>query len=691
MSASRATFSAGRILAVLAGAVVLALLACELAGWRFLRGPAARAISNAAGTDVVIEAPFRAHLLWNPGVQAGRLKVAAASDVDVPHLLDASEVEVRWGWLDVWRWQQGGPLALRMLGAKHLDARLVRPDASHASWLIGPQDAAESRQATARPAFRIDALRVADGVVKVDDALNDLTLEAKLSLGEGAVANAERGLHVDADGRWRDQPVKVDLSTDSIMLLLDTSDNGAAQPVALKIDAELGSTHARFDGTVASLLDARALDGEAQVSGPSLHVVGEPFGVSMPHTPDFDLKGRVTHESGVWQTTFDAARFGDSTLAGTLRFDSSATPPRLDGKVSGKRLTLTDFGPVIGTDTPPPAASDRVLPDRPLDLPTLQALDVDVQLAIDTFDFGTPTLKPMHELRGEIIVDQGVLKVRSLNAQAVGGRFTGDIEIDSTAQPARWHAALRVADFDVGQWLRVGDAEVGSSNGYLDGDLQAAIRVTGYGRSTRNVLGSLEGQADAHLRNGSVSHLVMEAIGLDLAQALGVAIGGDDTLALNCARLQSPIKKGVFDPLVAVLDNRDSTIRVRGRISLADETLALRIEAKPKDVSLLSLRSPVLVGGTLRHPEVGIEGSELAPQLVAAAALAIVAPIVAWVPLIDLGEDEQSDPCKLNAEAGKDESSEGEAGKTEAGSTKKEKNAVRRLPPPSGPDRRYTP
>ncbi len=685
MSASRGTFSAGRILAMLAGAVVLALLVCELAGWRFLRGPAARAISDAVGTEVVIEAPFRAHLLWNPGVQAGRLTVAAANDVDVPHLLDANEVEVRWGWLDVWRWQQGGPLALRMLGAKHLDARLVRPDASHASWLIGPQGEAESPQTATRPAFRIDALRVADGVVKVDDALNDLTLAAKLSLGEGAADDAERGLRVNADGRWRDQPVKIDLIADSVMLLLGTSDNAAAQPVALKIDAALGSTHARFDGTVASLLGARALKGEAQASGPSLHMVGESFGVSMPHTPDFDLKGRVTHENGVWQTTFDAARFGDSTLAGTLRFDSTATPPRLDGKVSGKRLTLTDFGPVIGTDTPP-EASDRVLPDRPLDLPTLQGLDADVQLAIDTFDFGTPTLKPMHELRGEIIVDKGVLKVRSLNAQAVGGRFTGDIEIDSAAQPARWHAALRVAGFDVGQWLRVGDGEAGSSNGYLDGELHAAIQVTGYGRSTQDVLGSLEGQADARLRDGSVSHLVMEAIGLDLAQALGVAISGDETLALRCARLQSPIDKGVFDPLTAVLDNRDSTIRVRGRISLADETLALRVEAKPKDVSLLSLRSPVLVGGTLSKPEIGVEGSALAPQLLAAAALAIVAPVAAWVPLIDLGEDGQSDPCKLNTEA-----DASEARNTESESKQSKEGAARQLPPPSGPDRRYTP
>ena len=663
MSAKRMSTAART--ATIAGAVLLlALLICEFSGWWFLRGPLARAISDATGTPVIIEAPFRAQLLWNPGIRAGRLRVAAPQDVDVPHLLDANHVDVRWGWLDVWRWQQGGPLVLRALGAQQLDARLVRPDETHASWMIGPQGEAKAANTTARPAFRIGALRVGEGVVKVDDAVNELTLDANLSLGEGAVDEAERGLSVDADGRWRSRPLKVQLEADSVMPLFDRDGGDEAEPIALQIDAELGAAHARFDGTVASLFDARKLDGKVQVGGPSLHAVGELFDAAFPHTPDFDVTSRVAHEGGVWRIDIANARFGDSNLAGELRYDSTASPVRLDGTVRGKRLTLTDFGPVIGTDTPP-AASDRVIPDRPLDLPALQDFDADVQLDIESFDLGTPALEPMHALRGQIIVEKGALQVRSLHAQAVGGRFTGDLEIDSTAQPARWHASLRMAEFDVGKWLRVDDAEGSSSPQYLTGELQAAVRVTGYGRSTKDVLGSLDGQVEARMRDGTVSHLVVEAAGLDLAQALGVAISGGDALPLNCARLQAPVEKGAIDPLAAVIDNRDSTIRVGGRISLAEEELALRVEAKPKDFSLASLRSPVLVGGTFKNPQVGIEGSDVAPQLIAAAALAVVAPIAAWVPLIDLGEGEQSAPCRLDTDAGARENGEKQDRNTE--------------------------
>jgi AsmA family protein len=99
-------------------------------------------------------------------------------------------------------------------------------------------------------------------------------------------------------------------------------------------------------------------------------------------------------------------------------------------------------------------------------------------------------------------------------------------------------------------------------------------------------------------------------------------------------------------PRLAVLDNQDSVIRVDGQIDLRDETLALRAVVRPKDFSLLSLRSPLTVTGTLADPVVGIEGRQLAARGVAALALATVAaPIAALVPFIDPGSRETGDPC----------------------------------------------
>ena len=57
---------------------------------------------------------------------------------------------------------------------------------------------------------------------------------------------------------------------------------------------------------------------------------------------------------------------------------------------------------------------------------------------------------------------------------------------------------------------------------YVTGTLSGHFKVTGAGRSTADILGSLDGTARVMLRDGTLSHLATEAAGIDVAQALGV-------------------------------------------------------------------------------------------------------------------------------------------------------------------------
>jgi uncharacterized protein involved in outer membrane biogenesis len=182
---------------------------------------------------------------------------------------------------------------------------------------------------------------------------------------------------------------------------------------------------------------------------------------------------------------------------------------------------------------------------------------------------------------------------------------------------------------------------------YLTGTLNGSLKATGAGRSTAEILGSLDGQAQLLVRDGSLSHLATEALGLDLAQALGVLVRGDRPLPLRCARLDLQLQRGVVQPRVAVLDSRDSTTRVQGQVNLRDESLALKATTRPKDLSPLSLRTPILVGGTLGAPAISLDGKTLAGKLLGAAALgALVGPLAALLPLVDTGTQDDSYPCK---------------------------------------------
>lgn len=181
---------------------------------------------------------------------------------------------------------------------------------------------------------------------------------------------------------------------------------------------------------------------------------------------------------------------------------------------------------------------------------------------------------------------------------------------------------------------------------YLTGELSGTIRVAGTGRSTAEILGSIDGQARFALGAGTLSHLVTELAGLDLAQALGVWVRGDRPLPLRCARVHLVSQGGMVRLRQAVLDSRDSTMFVAARVNLKDESLALRVAVKPKDFSPLSLRTPLSVEGTLGAPKVAIQGAGLAAKLLGAAALgAIATPAAALLLLIDPGSGASADSC----------------------------------------------
>jgi uncharacterized protein involved in outer membrane biogenesis len=677
---------AGAMLALL----VLGVVVGELSGWPFLRQPLADALTRAAGVPVQLDGNFRTRLLWRPQIKVEHLNVGAGGGVAVPHLVDARVIELAWSWGDVWRWhRQGEPLRVQRLQATALDAHLVRIDRDHASWQIGrqpPPQPSQPERSLTETLPRFGAFVVEQGFVIVDDPLTETKLRIDIAGREGdalpdsTLPDEQAGYRASVNGRWRTLPLQLKISAGGSLPLLDEDPEAPLVPV--RIEGRAGASTLLFDGQAGALLGARKLGGKLQLRGPSLAQVGEPLGVTLPQTPPFALQGALRHDAGLWHLRADRASIGSSRLSGDFDFDTRPKTPLLKGRLSGTRLALADLGPAIGTTgtgdpkaaakKPPPG---RVLPDRRFDLPSLRAMDADVHVEIDELAFGSDKLAELRELRTQIVLAGGVLTLTKLQAAVAGGTFGGSTRLDSNTKPAQWQADLRFATVDIAGWItglktpagaatqpethnrkalqkrrdeaRAGGAE--PAKAYLTGAVDGHVKASGRGRSTAEILGTLDGRAHVFLRDGTMSHLATEGAGLDIAQALGVLVRGDRPLVLNCARLDLDIVGGIVRPRVAVLDNKDTTIRIDGQLNLRTEALNLRAVAKPKDLSLFALRTPVTIKGTLGSPNVGIEGQRIAGRAVAAVVLgAAVAPLAALLPFIDLGE-KQASPCESGA------------------------------------------
>jgi uncharacterized protein involved in outer membrane biogenesis len=673
--------------AAVAGVLVLAVAAGEASGWRVLRGPLHDALSGAAGVPVQSSGRFHARLLWRPRLDVEQITVGAGGGVDAPHLLQGRDVVLEWRWRDVWRWRRGETLRVRTLQAGALDLQLLRNEQGRATWQLGAPDRHPKDEDKERGGLpRIGLLAVNDGRIVVDDRITETRLQISLQGREAEGAAGGSGYRASVTGRFRALPLNLQLQSGSALPLLQDDEDDTQHPATqLLVKGEVGAARVSFDGRAASLVGARQFDGALQFSGPSLAQVAEPLGVTLPHTPAFQLKGRIGHDAGVWSLQAERATIGASQLAGDFRYDTRAKPPRLSGRLSGPRLLLADLGPSIGAETggtrsqPPPDApqqAGRVLPQRKFDLPSMRAMDADVQVAIDELVFGTDAMAPMRGLRTHVLLNRGVLELQQLKAGVAGGQASGSTRLDSNANPPKWGAQLRFGGIDIAGWLRGARTPEGKRKepaptdtrqlkqqrrearqqtdqappAYVTGLLEAEFDVTGAGRSAAEILASMDGRTDVTLRDGTMSHLITEALGIDLAQALGVLVRGDRPLPVRCARLTFAVNDGVLKTQRAVIDNVDTTIRIAGTIDLRNEALGLVARARPKDMSPVSLRSPVTVTGTLSAPQIGIEGKRITGRVLGAVALGSVFPPLALIPLFDPGEKEQADPC-LRAEA----------------------------------------
>ncbi|HET7557747.1 MAG TPA: AsmA family protein, partial [Rhodanobacteraceae bacterium] len=144
-----------------------------------------------------------------------------------------------------------------------------------------------------------------------------------------------------------------------------------------------------------------------------------------------------------------------------------------------------------------------------------------------------------------------------------------------------------------------------------------------------------DGEVKLLMDNGVVSKLLLEEAGLNLANIAALKLFGDKPEKINCVAADFDARDGVWRPRVFLFDTDDMTITVEGSINLSSERLDLTMHPHSKGVRVLSLRSPLYLRGTLKHPDAGVEKGPLLARGAGAAVLgAVAAPFAALAALI---------------------------------------------------------
>ncbi len=647
----KAAWPLGLLAAVLAGTGL-----AEWAGWPFLREPLERQMQQQLQRDVRIGEDFSLRLFGSIRLATDRLRIGPPRGpqshpaFDAP-LLDAHGVRLEVPYATVRRLMDEAtlhePMHIHRLRLDRGQLSLKRLADGRSNWTFGP--AKPQGEASQFSLPRFDELVLANGQIAWDDAVTRSTLDASVRTAEGGQAGGGRAaLVVEGRGRYQDRRFELRATSSGVMPLMARD---ASTSVPVSIDIRSADSRFTFEGSGTDLLGLRSLDGQAMVKGVSLSHVGDAVGVTLPTTSPFELRGRLAKSGEQWMLRDSSLEVGGSRLGGSFTFDLTQRVPLLSGELTGTRLVLADLLPAFGAagqagvNPKPPAG--HVLPRREFDVPSLRAMNANVKVRLRRAELGSLFAQPFSPLQGDLRLQGGVLTLSNVLARTAAGQVQGGFGLDGTQSPPRWKAELRWTGIDLDQWLAPRDQKAAGPGtagpGYISGRLAGDARLQSRGSSTAAMIGSLEGSIQAWVRNGSISHLLIEGAGIDIAEALGILMTRDERLPMHCAVVQLRAGDGILVPEVGLIDTADSTLFVTGSVSLAGERLDLTLITKPKDVSPVTLRSPVKVQGTFAQPKLGLDAKQLATKVGLAAVLAAVHPLGALVALFDPGEKDKQD------------------------------------------------
>ncbi|WP_078537810.1 AsmA family protein [Xanthomonas axonopodis] len=618
--------------------IVAALVAIFvlLFDWNWLRGPVERAVSAKTGREFHL-----GHLDVDLGrittVRGERLSLGNASWSKRGAMaeLNAAEIDV-----EFWPLLRG-KLRLPEIRLEHPTLLLEAGNDSHpGNWVFDQSDGDGSMP-------RLGRLLVTNGRLQyIDDATRSDVDVAINSLAPPSSDQRAAPIGIDGEGRWKGYPFSLKGNTASPLELSQSE-----HPFRIDLRGSAGATRTHVRGTLTNPFQFRVFDLQMALSGQDMEDLYPLIGVAMPSTPPYKLDGRLRRDGDVWRYEKFTGTAGDSDLSGTAEIDLRNKRPFLRADLASKRLDFDDLAGFVGA--PPKtgnnesanaeqkkqaaqlATSARVLPTTPYDLSKLRAMDAQVRWRAQRIN--APSW-PLDDMDASLTLKDGLLRLDPLNFGVAGGDIRSTIGMDARKAVITTQLKASIRGIRLDQLFP--DATLAKqASGAIGGELD----LRGRGNSIAAMLGSADGSIGVGMGRGHVGNLIMELAGLDIAESLKYLLTKDRQIPVRCIFGDFGVQDGLMQSRALAFDSTDTIIVGEGNISLKNETLDLLLRPRPKDRSILSLRSPLRIGGTFKDPSFRPDFKALGVRGAIAVALGSIAPPAALLATFEPGPGKDSD------------------------------------------------
>jgi uncharacterized protein involved in outer membrane biogenesis len=620
----------------LAVAVAIAAVAVLvlLWDWNWFKGPIERIVEARTGRSFDIRGDLDVDLGRLTTVTAGQLRLGNASWSEHEDMATAERLALQ---VELW------PLLIGRvrLAELRLDAPDVRleahPEGGPGNWDFGFEGNGEP--------LHLRRLWIRDGRLRYDNPGRDTGIDIHVASREPRREDAAPPVELEGEGRWRGAGFSLEGRAESPLELRD-----ADHPYRLDLRARAGATRAHARGSLTAPFNLQAFQAQFALAGRNLAELYPLFGVAMPDTPPYAFDGRLERDGATWHYRGFEGKVGQSDLSGSASLTTGGERPVLVADLVSKRLDLDDLAGFLGAapdaegeELDPELtrraqaqrARGKVLPDTPYDLAKLRAMDADVRLRAQRIN--APRL-PLDDMDAHLVLENGLARLEPVNFGVAGGDIRADVRMDARTDAIRTRLRAQLRGIELAQLFP--DAELTRD---AAGRLGGNIALTGGGNSIAAMLAGADGDVALGMGRGEISNLLLELAGIDIYESLKFLLGRDRKAQVRCAFADFDVASGTMQARALAFDTSDTIIVGQGQVDLEAETLDIELRPRPKDRSILALRSPLHLGGTFAAPSFRPDFARLGLRGAVALALGSIAPPAALLATLELGPGEDSD------------------------------------------------
>jgi uncharacterized protein involved in outer membrane biogenesis len=618
--------------------------------WNWLRGPIGNLVTEKTGRTFVIAGDLDVKLGLAPRIRMQDVRFDNPEWARDSRMITTKEAVFSIDLPSLVR----GRLVFPEMQLSEPTVSLERAADGQRNWILKETDDGT----TESPEIR--RLAIDQGVIRYRDLILGADVKVEVTMREDQTA--ERPTRIAFSGRYQDVVLAGEARAGPVLSLQNTS-----APFSMWVRARMGDTVAEADGNFTDIARFASVDTRLSIRGQDWSRLYPVIPLPLPTSPPYSFDGRFKREGNEYTYENFTGKIGSSDISGNATYAYREPRPFLKARLTSRTLDLNDLGPIIGAqpggakspsansaESPPAPASReaaapgdasaanarRVLPDDPFKVDRLNVIDANVTLKAK--QFRRPDALPLENIVTQLALDGGVLKLAPLNFGFAGGEIMSSVAIDARQDPINTDATINLRKAHVDQLFPTIELMKDSA-----GLVGAHVRLKGKGNSIASMLAGASGEIGFAISGGELSNLLVEIMGLDGGEIIKFLAGGDQKTAIRCGVASFKVNDGLATSEVLVFDTDDTNIGGSGSINLRDETLNLRLSPRPKDMSILSVRSPIRIHGAFSDPSISLDKGRLATRAGAAVILGLINPFAALIPLIETGPGKDANCAEL--------------------------------------------